>query len=229
MTDDDWKRFYTTIMQTAYEDYYCPHEYGEHLDKSFRAKDVDIIPKEEFVTHDKKNEASFKKDTLDKAQQISGSKVDPRTMTDSDEYLSYAKDRYKLSGELLDTMEKCTITGKNINYDEKAIMVDIEKSIIKTNTDEDSYTDYKMGYQYYTVVLKAANNNYGYKIAEIRKDYDTVENDLDTIVENVKEKPETVLNLAKILGTYDVENTTSSTDKEQDLMKKYCTMQEMHL
>lgn len=44
MTDDDWKRFYTTIMQTAYEDYYCPHEYGEHLDKRFRAKDVDIIP-----------------------------------------------------------------------------------------------------------------------------------------------------------------------------------------
>lgn len=31
MTDDDWKRFYTTIMQTAYEDYYCPHEYGEHF------------------------------------------------------------------------------------------------------------------------------------------------------------------------------------------------------
>lgn len=57
MTDDDWKRFYTIIMQTAYEDYYCPHEYGEHLDKSFRAKDVDIIPEEEFVTHDKKNEA----------------------------------------------------------------------------------------------------------------------------------------------------------------------------
>lgn len=220
MTDDDWKRFYTTIMQTAYEDYYCPHEYGEHLDKRFRAKDVDIIPEEEFVTHDKKNGASFKKDTLDKVQQISGSKVDPRTMTDSNDYLSYTKDRYKLSGELLDTMEKCTVTGKNINYDEKAIMVDIEKSVIKTNTDEDSYTDYKMGYQYYTVVLKAANNNYGYKIAEIRNDYDTVENDPDTIVENVKEKPETVLNLAKILGTYDVENATSSTDKEQDLMKK---------
>lgn len=220
MTDEDWKKFYTTIMQTAYEDYYCPHEYGEHLDKSFRAKDVDLISKEEFVTHDKKNGVSFKKDALDKVQQISGSKVNPQTMTDPNGSLSYNKDKYELSSELLNTLEKCTVTGKNIDYDEKSVLVNIEKSIIEPSTDEYSDTDYKMRYKYYTVVLKVANNNYGYKIADILIDYDIVENDPVTIAENVKENPENVLNLAKILDSYDVEDATSSTEKEKDIMKK---------